>query len=388
MDSEDQKLLIVSKNEAFALEIGKYLSDKNLFREIHQVARGSDAITLARERILKLLIIDEPLPDMSTLELLAELRAKDFRVATLVLLERLSGSSYRETIENGALFVLDKPASPQNIEALLKKAFGILQTSRDLGSCFVGHIDQIELPEIIQFLCLTRWTGKLRISSYDGRTGSLAFQDGNLSDASTQHMQGRDAVHEILTWSDIEFYPEDTPPGQATISEGWEYLLMDAMSSVDVSRPKTKYTKPKEQEDQTGPSGFEKQFSNGEILEILERTRQESGAYIACLLKDDGIPVGLSVGPGEDTPDQIWASIIDGVNRFNLLGKEINAGDLDQAMFEYSEKTILFRRIQNSRFLLLVIADFHSVAGQIRVIVGQAVADLGNRVRASDFITS
>ncbi|MFQ3578244.1 MAG: DUF4388 domain-containing protein, partial [Verrucomicrobiia bacterium] len=116
---------------------------------------------------------------------------------------------------------------------------------------FTGKLDQFQLVDIIQMCCISRRTGRLRISR-GVANGVLYLRGGNFIHALAGQYSGVEAVNEIVSWHSGQFQFEDSvSPDEETISGGWEHVLMEALRLRD-ERNEAAGVVPAEAEDLSG----------------------------------------------------------------------------------------------------------------------------------------
>ncbi len=100
---------------------------------------------------------------------------------------------------------------------------------------FTGKLDQFQLVDIIQMCCLSRRTGRLRLSKGVDK-GVIFLQDGNIVHAASGNLTGEQAVYRIIDWDFGEFHlDEGIESEQQTIKSGWESVIMEGVRLRDES---------------------------------------------------------------------------------------------------------------------------------------------------------
>ena len=91
------------------------------------------------------------------------------------------------------------------------------------------------LVDIIQLECLTQSSVILRVTSAAGE-GKLWIQKGEIVDAATGDLSGKEAFLEMLSWKagNFEIVSSDLPRPR-TIFESYEALLMETAQALDES---------------------------------------------------------------------------------------------------------------------------------------------------------
>jgi hypothetical protein len=98
---------------------------------------------------------------------------------------------------------------------------------------FVAKLTGAKLVDLIQMECLRGTRQVVRVTTVRAR-GLLYFDKGQLVHAICGRFVGKDAVFEMLRWGDGSFEACDASwPGYASISTGWQFLLIEAMRRSD-----------------------------------------------------------------------------------------------------------------------------------------------------------
>ena len=98
---------------------------------------------------------------------------------------------------------------------------------------FTGKLDQFQLVDIIQMCCLSRRSGRLRISKGMDK-GVIFLNDGNMIHAICGDAIGDEAIYRIISWDFGEFsLDEGLESPEQTISSGWEHLVMEGVRRRD-----------------------------------------------------------------------------------------------------------------------------------------------------------
>lgn len=98
-------------------------------------------------------------------------------------------------------------------------------------------LKSIQLCDILQMLCLSRWTGEIRVHEQaSGHIGKLALVGGEIHNAITADHNAENACYEMLAWKSCEFhFLEQARACARTMNAGWEAILMEAACRIDES---------------------------------------------------------------------------------------------------------------------------------------------------------
>ena len=132
---------------------------------------------------------------------------------------------------------LDGPQPILQLEALLAegnlKPEQPAETPKAIG-LFHG-LHGVQLSDILQMLCLSLWTGEIRVhGKMENSTGTLTLDHGHLHAASCGSLEAEQACYAMLAWKQCEFhFLEKTPTGKRSLYAGWEAILMEAACRAD-----------------------------------------------------------------------------------------------------------------------------------------------------------
>jgi hypothetical protein len=106
-------------------------------------------------------------------------------------------------------------------------------------SGFEGVLSGTTIHDLIQMSCLTLSTRAVCVEA-DGHQGRVFLGGGQVVHAETRHLQGDEALFEILTWAQGRFTIEEgRAPREETITRMWQSLLLEAAYRLDESRRPT-----------------------------------------------------------------------------------------------------------------------------------------------------
>lgn len=99
-------------------------------------------------------------------------------------------------------------------------------------------LHNIHLSDIVQMLCLSRWSGEIRVYNKKVNcSGNIGIAAGEVVNAHTVNHRAENACYEMLAWESCEFhFMENAKPCPRTIFVGWEALLMEAACRIDEAR--------------------------------------------------------------------------------------------------------------------------------------------------------
>lgn len=191
---------------------------------------GEAALEHLRQSAIDLLISDIKMPgkvDGFQLILRAKEIAPDARVIIITAFGSHRVQNFADRI--GITHYIEKPFDMQDLrEAVLE----IL----DEKEGFQGVLNDLELTDIIQMLCLARRTALLHLKHRD-RRGRIVFEQGEVTHATFDELVGEDAIYRMLALrqGDI-FMQSDFRNDQRTIELGWQDLLFEGVRRADEER--------------------------------------------------------------------------------------------------------------------------------------------------------
>lgn len=200
------------------------------------IARSADAaLSLLESRGgADVVIAEMDLAGTSGIELLQRLRAlpgaKDLPV--LVHTRHADPEDVSRAMELGASDYLVKPTASQVIAVKVQRLLDAQRQSRR-GKGVTGSLSEMSLPDIVQVLHHGRKSGALRLDA-DGKNGEIAFQEGQIWDATFGGKRGEEAFYSMLglTQGAFELDPE-ARASTRTIQSSAEMLLLEGMRRMD-----------------------------------------------------------------------------------------------------------------------------------------------------------
>lgn len=96
-----------------------------------------------------------------------------------------------------------------------------------------GSLNELPLSDVIQLIAVSGKTGVFELS-HEGATGRIFLRDGRIVHATTEGLEGEEAVYQLVTWSGGSFLFE---PGRetdsTTIQKANDNLLIEAAKRHD-----------------------------------------------------------------------------------------------------------------------------------------------------------
>lgn len=199
---------------------------------IHTADNGARALALLDSEVFSLLLIDLRMPHMDGFQVLAVVRRKfpSLRVAVVTGAEdeQFRARAYAMGVD----LYMEKPKTGKEIINFVDCIESLLE--RETQGGFRG-VQSKTLVDIVQLECLTQSSVILRVTSASGE-GRIWIQKGDIIDAMTGELLGKEAFMEMLSWraGNFDILPSDLPRPR-TIYESYEGLLMETAQAMDES---------------------------------------------------------------------------------------------------------------------------------------------------------
>jgi DNA-binding response OmpR family regulator len=175
------------------------------------------------------------------------------------------------TLESGAEEFLIKPIYmadlKDRVESVLqqKQRLGLEQGN---GNRFFGRLEEMGLLDLLQIIDVSKRSGRLNIE-HKGRKGQLWFQDGELLDATMNHLEGANAIYRLLTWDFGQYEFDFTPPTRENrINESINTIKAEGMSRVAQWNSMCEQLPPLETIFRVEQSTLDERRGRGETLSI------------------------------------------------------------------------------------------------------------------------
>src|SRR5829696_5323303 len=227
-----QKILILDDEQDILEIYQEILARLPSQPEIHTADAGARAIALLESEPFNLLLVDLRMPTMDGFQVLAIVRRK-FPTLRVVVMTAAEDEQFRaRSYAMGIDLYMEKPKTGKEIINFVDCIESMLEREEQGG--FRG-VQSKTLIDLIQLECLTQSSAILKITTAiaDGR---IWVQRGDIIDAATGELAGREALLEMLRWKsgNFEILPHDIPRPR-TIFTNYESLLMETAQLLDES---------------------------------------------------------------------------------------------------------------------------------------------------------
>jgi len=226
-----RKNILILDDEHDLLEIyQEILSRLPSLPTIHTADNGARALALLESEPFSLILVDLRMPQMDGFQVLAVVRRK-FPTLRVAVITAAEDEQFRaRAYAMGVDLYIQKPKTGREIISFVDCIESLLERESQAG--FRG-VQSKTLVDIIQLECLTQSSAILRVTCASGE-GRLWIQKGEIVDAVTGDLIGKDAFIEMLSWKtgNFEIIPSEFPRPR-TIFESYEGLLMESAQALD-----------------------------------------------------------------------------------------------------------------------------------------------------------
>ncbi len=273
--------------------------------EIHTADSGPRALALLESEAFNLLLVDLRMPAMDGFQVLTIVRRR-FPTLRVVVMTSAQDEQFRaRAYAMGIDLYMEKPKTGKEIINFVDCIESMLE--REVHGGFRG-VQSKTLMDIIQLECLTQSSSMLKIASGPGE-GCIWFQKGEIIDAATGEVMGREAFLEMLRWKSgsFEILPCDMPRPR-TIFVSYESLLMETAQTIDESTAE----EPAAGEGDTSPLAGFSRYKGVQFVVAVQSGEEMKFDHWAA-----------------EYPERTAAWIRDTTQTFQALGDRLEAGQLE-----------------------------------------------------------
>lgn len=198
--------------------------------QIHTATSADRALALMQERPMDLVVLDIGMPMLDGLQLLGILTRRYPGIKIAVLTGNATDGKRTDALAKGAELFLEKPVTADGMKAAFNVLNDLVSWNRE---GFTGALRQVGLQEIIQIECNGRHSSILEVRNPEA-SGEIYIEAGVITHAAVGQFAGEQAFRRLLSLKGGEFQLKlfKAPP-QRTITEGWEFLLLEAARKAD-----------------------------------------------------------------------------------------------------------------------------------------------------------
>jgi CheY-like chemotaxis protein len=198
---------------------------------VHTAHTAERALQIMQNQTIHLVVLDIGMPMIDGLQLLGIIRRRLPDIKIAILTGRATEARRTDALANGADLFLEKPLTPEGMQAAFNVLNNIVSWMR--GEGFTGSLRNVGLQEVIQMECHGGHSSVLEIRNSELH-GQIYIESGAITHAAVGSLAGEPAFQRLLSLRGGEFQlnPFKAPP-QKTIEARWEFLLMDAARLSD-----------------------------------------------------------------------------------------------------------------------------------------------------------
>jgi CheY-like chemotaxis protein len=211
--------------------------------DIVAVSDAADALLRTIEDPPDLIITDYRMPGIDGRQLLEKLRsrASTMKLPVVMMAAKSDITGHLKPLEPDLADFIAKPFFLKDATLRIKRVLdriALEKMTRDAtgGSVVRGSLGQMNVIDLFQSLEMGRKTCSLTLVNGDERS-VLYFSDGQIAHATSQNLQGDEAVYHALTYSDAGSFEIDFEGRSAeqTTTRSTQGLLMEGLRLLDES---------------------------------------------------------------------------------------------------------------------------------------------------------
>lgn len=249
-----------------------------------------EASALLKQHRPTILLTDLQMADGGGVDLLETLPGLSANTLPILMSGVASLRDYQSALRLGAVDVLTKPFTKDEL-------FAVLQRALDSGTGFRGMVHGLLLTDLLQMLHLASRSLVLEVRS-PLALGEVVFEKGQLIHAQVGSRQGLEALQELVSLRAGTIHTHPFRETQQTITGSFQEVLMDAFREVDESQrdvPTKLSTLP--------PWSGETLSVSSNPFEGLCTFLRELDPEMGLALLDQGVPQVLEQG---SLPPELW----------------------------------------------------------------------------------
>lgn len=267
-------VLIVDDDDAFRATIGRDVAEHGY--DVRLAGNAAEATAALSSSAIDILLTDLRMPGADGIDLLDRVRTIAPRTRAILMSGYASARDYQRAIECGAVRVLCKPFTSNELLLAIRQAV-------DCETGFRGSIHGLSLVDLLQMFHYARRSLAIVVDGWE--PGHVYLRDGRVVHAQYRELVGEEAVRAILAMPAGSLrtmvLPEGTP---TTIQRDFEGLLLDALRTLD----------EQQQHKEWDFTEFEEAPPARPRMQIFfERLRKLDGYTTACLVdSESGVILG------------------------------------------------------------------------------------------------
>jgi len=196
--------------------------------DAHLCTSAEEALAVLARLPIDVLLTDLRMAGADGIDLLRRARQLSARTRSILMSGHATARDYQTAMELGAIRVLCKPFTPEELMAAVKQA-------ADCDWGFHGQFHGLSIIDVLQMLHLSRRAIVLAVRS--PQAGAIYLREGELFHAECGTEVGEAALRSLLALPTgtlgTEALPEET---RVTITRPFEPVLLDAVRAIDEGR--------------------------------------------------------------------------------------------------------------------------------------------------------
>ncbi|WP_394841961.1 response regulator [Pendulispora brunnea] len=217
-------VLVVDDDVQFRETLVRHLAGHGF--DVAEARSVDEAISLLEQRRVDVLLTDLRLGIRDGIDLIATLRSRGTATRAILMSAFATARDYQTATELGAVRVLCKPFTPEDLLDAIRQAI-------DCSTGFRGSVHGLSLVDMLQMFHLARRSIVLTIG--DAVTGHVYLQEGEIVHAEKGALSGEPALRAILSAQSGSVSTSALGPTPRTITRGFSSLLLDLLRQIDES---------------------------------------------------------------------------------------------------------------------------------------------------------
>jgi CheY-like chemotaxis protein len=193
----------------------------------------AEALSIIQDQQIDLIVVDLHMPVVDGVQFLGLLNRKYPDLIKVVLTSDVTEEQRAVCLSQGAELYLQKPRAEHEWRTIQESLDALVQFKPQEG--FRGVLRRVGLSDVLQMECLSRHSALLEIST-NGARGHIYIKEGQIIHAEMGERSGEEAFNYLMHLTGGEFAQKPfVEPLEQTISQKWEFLLMEAARKQDES---------------------------------------------------------------------------------------------------------------------------------------------------------
>ncbi|WP_394829679.1 response regulator [Pendulispora albinea] len=264
-------VLVVDDDAQFRSTLVRHLSERGF--EVEEAQNVDEAIVVFGRRGLDIVLTDLRLGARDGIDLIATLRSRAIATRTILMSAFATARDYQTATELGAVKILCKPFTPEELLAAIAQA-------ADCSTGFRGSVHGLSLVDMLQMFHLARRSIALTVG--ENVTGYVSMQAGEIIHAERGELSGEPALRAILSAQSGSVSTSPLGPTPQTITRSFSSLLLDLLRQIDESARTA--DGPRRSDDPFAAAGWdeEEHLRDSESNETEERGKTMGKIDDAC----------------------------------------------------------------------------------------------------------